>query len=105
MRPPVPTSHPAFGLANATAQYPVTPGSSSGGTLLGAKTGAVTAVQRTSADLRLNPLLAAIDVAARVTIMCHIMKTTTIRELKHATTTVLSWVRGRRRIRRGASPE
>jgi len=27
MRPPVPTSHPAFGLANATAQYPVTSGS------------------------------------------------------------------------------
>lgn len=26
--------------------------------------------------------------------MCHIMKTTTIRELKHATTTVLSWVAG-----------
>ena len=24
--------------------------------------------------------------------MCHIVKTTTIRELKHATTTVLSWV-------------
>ncbi len=24
--------------------------------------------------------------------MCHIMKTTTIRELKHATSTVLSWV-------------
>jgi len=26
--------------------------------------------------------------------MCHKMKTTTIRELKHATTTVLSWVDG-----------
>jgi len=26
--------------------------------------------------------------------MCHTMKTTTIRELKHATTTVLSWVAG-----------
>jgi antitoxin (DNA-binding transcriptional repressor) of toxin-antitoxin stability system len=26
--------------------------------------------------------------------MCHIVKTTTIRELKHATTTVLSWVAG-----------
>jgi len=29
-----------------------------------------------------------------VTIMCHKMKTTTIRQLKHATTTVLSWVAG-----------
>jgi hypothetical protein len=26
MVPPVPTSHPAFGLAKATAQKPVTPG-------------------------------------------------------------------------------
>ena len=26
--------------------------------------------------------------------MCHMMKFTTIRELKHATTTVLSWVAG-----------
>ena len=26
--------------------------------------------------------------------MCHVMKTTTIRELKHATTTVLGWVAG-----------
>ena len=26
--------------------------------------------------------------------MCHIVKITTIRELKHATTTVLSWVAG-----------
>ena len=26
--------------------------------------------------------------------MCHKMKTTTIRELRHATTTVLSWVAG-----------
>ena len=49
----------------ACAPTPATPpSSSSGGTLLGAKTGAVTAVQRTSADLRLNPLLAVIDTAS-----------------------------------------
>ena len=51
-------------VAPSRAPTPATPpSSSSGGTLLGAKTGAVTAVQRTSSDLRLNPLLAVIDTA------------------------------------------
>lgn len=32
--------------------------------------------------------------SACVTIRCHAMRTTTIRELKHATSTVLAWVAG-----------